>query len=160
MPRPIQPTARTPQTPLISIVYHPLGLFQKLSQSLRQEKFVEHPLIEVREKGGFIASGFAGSDKHSSLYEKVAEEAGGRPSQLEVEDVSALSEDAQGAEDEISEPEEDSLAGQIAVMRSGSVKKSQAESDDEDDDGDADVDQKSEMEATATAINFPLAVFM
>ena len=67
-----------------------------------------------------------------------------RDSQLEVEDVSALGEDAQGAEDEISEPEEDSLAGQMAMMRGGSVKKSQAETDDEDDDSDTDGDQKSD----------------
>ena len=46
-----------------------------------------------------------------------------RDSQLEVEDVSTSGEDAQGAEDEISEPEEDSLTGQMAIMRGGSVKK-------------------------------------
>ena len=45
-----------------------------------------------------------------------------RDSQLEVEDVSTSGEDAQGAEDEISEPEEDSLTGQMAIMRGGSVK--------------------------------------
>ena len=94
--------------------------------------------------GGFIASGFAGSDKNSGLYEKVAEEVSGRPSQLEVGDVSALGEDAQGAEDEISEPEEDSLAGQMAMMRGGSVKKFQAESEDDDDGNDTDGGQKSD----------------
>jgi len=55
--------------------------------------------------------------------------------------VSALGDDAQGAEDEISDPEEDSLAGQMAVMRGGTVKKRQAESDD-DDDSDTDGDEK------------------
>ena len=55
-----------------------------------------------------------------------------------------MGEDAQGAEDEISEPEEDSLAGQMAMMRGGSVKKSQAETDDEDDDSDTDGDQKND----------------
>ena len=45
-----------------------------------------------------------------------------------------MGEDAQGAEDEIVEPEEDSLAGQMAAVRGGSVKKRQAESDDDDDD--------------------------
>ena len=67
-----------------------------------------------------------------------------RDSQLEVEDVSALGEYAQGAEGDISEPEEDSLAGQMAMMRGGSVKKSQAETDDEDDDSDTDGDQKND----------------
>lgn len=61
---------------------------------------------------------------------------------LEVEDVAALGEEAQGAEDEISDPEEDSLAGQMAMMRGGSVKKRQMESDDEDE-SDTDGDQKS-----------------
>ena len=63
--------------------------------------------------------------------------------QLQVEDVSALGEDAQGAEDEISDPEEDSLAGQMAAMRGGAVKKRQAESDD-DDDSDTDGDEKGD----------------
>lgn len=64
--------------------------------------------------------------------------------QLEVKDVSALGEDAQGAEDEISDPEEDSLAGQMAAMRGGSVKKRQMESDDDDDDSDTDGDKKGD----------------
>lgn len=58
--------------------------------------------------------------------------------------MSALGEDAQGAEDEISDPEEDSLAGQMAVMRGGSVKKRQVESDDEEDDSDTDGDEKED----------------
>lgn len=57
--------------------------------------------------------------------------------------MSALGEDAQGEEDEISDPEEDSLAGQMAAMRGGSVKKNRAESDDEDDESDTDGDEKS-----------------
>jgi translocation protein SEC63 len=57
--------------------------------------------------------------------------------------VSALGEDAQGAEDDISEPEEDSLAGQMAMMRGGPVKKPQAESDEEDD-SDTDGDEKDD----------------
>ena len=67
-----------------------------------------------------------------------------RDSRLEVEDVSALGEDAQGAEDEILEPEEDCLAGQIAIMRGGTAKKRQAESDNEVDDIDTDGGQKSD----------------
>lgn len=43
--------------------------------------------------------------------------------QLKIDDVTALNADEQGAEDEISDPEEDSLAGQMAAMRGGSVKK-------------------------------------
>ena len=54
-------------------------------------------------------------------------------SQLEVKDVSVLGEDAQDAEDEISEPEEDSLAGQMAIMRGGSVQQRQVETDDDSD---------------------------
>ena len=55
-----------------------------------------------------------------------------------------MGEEAQGAEDDISDPEEDSLAGQMAMMRGGSVKKRQAGSDDEDDDSDTDGDEKHE----------------
>ena len=54
----------------------------------------------------------------------------------------ALGEDSQGAEDEISDPEEDSLAGQMAAIRGGAVKKRQAGSD--DDDSDTDGDEKGE----------------
>lgn len=51
-------------------------------------------------------------------------------------------------EDEISDPEEDSLAGQMAVMRGGSVKKRQAESDDESDtDGDEKSDNGSDSDS-------------
>ena len=53
-----------------------------------------------------------------------------------------LGEDSQGAEDEISDPEEDSLAGQMAAIRGGAVKKRQAGSD--DDDSDTDGDEKGE----------------
>jgi len=44
--------------------------------------------------------------------------------QLKVDDVSALKTEEQDIEDDISEPEEDSLAGQMALMRGGSVKRS------------------------------------
>ena len=37
--------------------------------------------------------------------------------------MSPLDEDAQGAEDEISEPEQDNLAGQMSIMRGGTAKK-------------------------------------
>jgi len=54
-----------------------------------------------------------------------------------------LGEGAQG-EDEISEPEEDSLAGQMATMRGEPVKKRQTESDDSDTDGDEEADDSSD----------------
>ena len=53
--------------------------------------------------------------------------------QLKIDDVSALDADERGdEEDDISDPEEDSLAGQMAVMRGHKVKPI-AESDDDDD---------------------------
>ncbi|CAE6471103.1 unnamed protein product [Rhizoctonia solani] len=57
---------------------------------------------------------------------------------LTVEDVSALTTEEAGAEDEISEPDEDTLAGQMAAMRGGAVKR-RAE-DDESDESDTDGD--------------------
>ncbi|KAF8495211.1 Sec63 Brl domain-containing protein [Russula emetica] len=62
----------------------------------------------------------------------IAEDAT-RDIQLRVEERTALNADEQYIEDEISDPEEDSLAGQMAAMRGESVKKShwQEESDDD-----------------------------
>lgn len=63
--------------------------------------------------------------------------------------MSALNEDEQDAEDEISEPEEDTLAGQMAAMRGGSVKKATVESDDEsstDDDNAENSDSSSDSD--------------
>jgi translocation protein SEC63 len=60
----------------------------------------------------------------------IAEDAA-RDLQLRVEEFAALNADEQPKEDEISDPEEDSLAGQMAAMRGGVVKKRQEESDDE-----------------------------
>ena len=51
--------------------------------------------------------------------------------QLKVDDVSRLSAEEKGAEDEISDPEEGTLAGQMAMMRGGGVKR--VESDEESD---------------------------
>jgi translocation protein SEC63 len=62
--------------------------------------------------------------------------------QLDVEDFSALNDDEKGSEDEISEPEEDSLAGQMAVMRGGKVKK-QDDEDESDDESGTDDDESS-----------------
>ncbi|KAG9091663.1 secretory subunit [Ceratobasidium sp. 370] len=61
---------------------------------------------------------------------------------LTVEDVSALSAEEAGAEDEISDPDEDTLAGQMAAMRGGAVKR--AADEDEDDESDTDGDESSD----------------
>jgi translocation protein SEC63 len=66
-----------------------------------------------------------------------------------VEEFTALNADEQHREDEISDPEEDSLAGQMAAMRGGSVKKHPEESDDEsstDYDGPAANDSSSDSD--------------
>lgn len=71
--------------------------------------------------------------------------------QLKVEDVSALKAEEQDVEDDISEPEEDSLAGQMALMRGGSVKKSEyhgESEDDEDDESSTDDDEDSGTESS------------
>ncbi|KAI6033822.1 translocation protein sec63 [Pisolithus microcarpus] len=52
---------------------------------------------------------------------------------LKIDDVSALNADEQHLEDEISDPEEDTLAGQMAAMRGGSVKKVPVAEEDSDD---------------------------
>lgn len=57
--------------------------------------------------------------------------------------------DDQASDDEISDPDEDSLAGQMAAMRGGAVKKIQDDSDDEsstDDDKDSSVDSDSDSD--------------
>ncbi|KAJ7743136.1 translocation protein sec63 [Mycena metata] len=51
---------------------------------------------------------------------------------MKIDDVSALTADERGDEDEISDPEEDTIAGQMAAMRGGSVKKSADEESDEE----------------------------
>jgi translocation protein SEC63 len=57
--------------------------------------------------------------------------------------VTALNADEQGAEDEISDPEEDSLAGQMAAMRGGSVKKVREYDEESDEESSTDDDQES-----------------
>ncbi|KAJ8085815.1 secretory subunit [Marasmius tenuissimus] len=65
---------------------------------------------------------------------------------LKIDDASAL--DTQDApEDEISDPEEDSLAGQMAAMRGGPVKKS--EQDESDEESSTDDDQESEDDSSS-----------
>jgi translocation protein SEC63 len=55
--------------------------------------------------------------------------------------MTALNADEQAAEDEISDPDEDSLAGQMAAMRGGSVKKQ--DHDESDEESSTDDDQES-----------------
>jgi len=78
----------------------------------------------------------------------IAED-GAKDLQLRVEEFAALNADEQHREDDISDPEEDSLAGQMAAMRGGPVKKRQEESDDEsstDDDEAAANDSSSDSD--------------
>ncbi|KIM62777.1 hypothetical protein SCLCIDRAFT_1175485 [Scleroderma citrinum Foug A] len=66
---------------------------------------------------------------------------------LKIEDASALNAEEQDREDEISDPEEDTLAGQMAAMRKAPVKKVPAVEEDSDDsstDGDRDDDDSSD----------------
>lgn len=51
---------------------------------------------------------------------------------LKIDDISALNAEEQTAEDEISDPEEDTLAGQMAAMRGGAVKRTLAPEGSED----------------------------
>lgn len=64
--------------------------------------------------------------------------------------MSALNADEQPSEDEISDPDEDSLAGQMTAMRGGKVKKipEKNESDDESstDDDESDDDSSSDSD--------------
>lgn len=66
-------------------------------------------------------------------------------SQLKIEDPPAVDNDP--SEDEISEPDEDTLAGQMAAMRGDKVKK-RVESDDSDESG-TDDDEESESDSSS-----------
>ena len=70
--------------------------------------------------------------------------------QLKIEDPPAVND--QESDDEISEPDEDSLAGQMAAMRGGKVKKRQDDEEDSDeesgtDDDDKDTDSSSDSDS-------------
>jgi len=54
---------------------------------------------------------------------------------LQVEDAAASGADAQDVEDDISDPDEDSLAGQMAALRGGSVKKHKDDDDSDEESG-------------------------
>ncbi|KAJ1308318.1 hypothetical protein OPQ81_004029 [Rhizoctonia solani] len=74
----------------------------------------------------FVSDTFVGDDLSMDLS-------------LTVEDVSALTTEEAGAEDEISDPDEDTLAGQMAAMRGGAVKR-RADDDESEDESDTDGD--------------------
>lgn len=66
--------------------------------------------------------------------------------QLKIEDVSVLGADEQGlAEDVISDPEEDTLAGQMALMKGAAVKK--VANDDSDEESSTDDDKESDSDS-------------
>ncbi|KAH8118300.1 Sec63 Brl domain-containing protein [Phellopilus nigrolimitatus] len=69
---------------------------------------------------------------------------------LKVDDVSQLSAEEQGVDDDISEPEEDSLAGQMAMMKGGSVKRSPVHDDESDDESGTDDDQESSSDSSSS----------
>lgn len=54
-----------------------------------------------------------------------------------------LNEDEQHEEDQISDPEEDTLAGQMAAMRGGAVKKVSYDSDESSTDDDEEAESES-----------------
>ncbi|KAF8590268.1 hypothetical protein K439DRAFT_1657419 [Ramaria rubella] len=78
----------------------------------------------------FISDTFIGEDVSQDLT-------------LKVEDLSLLNEDEQHEEDQISDPEEDTLAGQMAAMRGGSVKKVQDDSEESSTDDDEETASES-----------------
>ncbi|KAJ7746903.1 Sec63 Brl domain-containing protein [Mycena maculata] len=62
---------------------------------------------------------------------------------MKIDDLSALTADEQGDEDEISDPDEDTIAGQMVAMRGGAVKKSPTREDEESDEESSTDDDKS-----------------
>ncbi|KAI0751668.1 translocation protein sec63 [Daedaleopsis nitida] len=67
---------------------------------------------------------------------------------LKIEDPSVLATD-DNADDDISEPEEDSLAGQMALMRGGQVKKASQESDDDDESSTDDEEEEEKDDSSS-----------
>ncbi|KAJ7695116.1 Sec63 Brl domain-containing protein [Mycena rosella] len=62
---------------------------------------------------------------------------------MKIDDLSALTAEEQGDEDEISDPDEDSIAGQMTALRGGSVKKSSLEDEQSDEESSTDDDKSS-----------------
>ncbi|KAJ7089651.1 Sec63 Brl domain-containing protein [Mycena belliarum] len=63
---------------------------------------------------------------------------------MKIDDLSALNDDEQDDEDEISEPDEDTIAGQMTALRGGSVKKAGQEDEESDDESSTDDDKSSD----------------
>ncbi|KAF7317954.1 J domain-containing protein [Mycena kentingensis (nom. inval.)] len=80
-----------------------------------------------------VSDSFVGEEAHTDII-------------MKIDDVSALNADEQGQEDEISDPEEDTIAGQMAMMRGGNVKKI-AEDEESDDESSTDDDQESDSDS-------------
>ena len=55
--------------------------------------------------------------------------------------------DDQGSDDDISDPDEDTLAGQMAAMRGGSVKKIRSQDEESDDESSTDDDKDSSADS-------------
>lgn len=64
---------------------------------------------------------------------------------MKIEDFSALTADEKQSEDDISDPDEDTLAGQMAAMRGGKVKRIEAS----DDESSTDDDQKESSDSSS-----------
>lgn len=67
--------------------------------------------------------------------------------QLQLDDPATLTAEERGAEDEISDPEEDTLAGQMAALRGGATKPSVAGESDDDESG-TDDDEESASDSS------------
>ncbi|KAI0687349.1 translocation protein sec63 [Earliella scabrosa] len=68
---------------------------------------------------------------------------------LKIDDPAVLASDDANAEDEISDPEEDSLAGQMALMRGGAVKKSGAGEEESDEESSTDDDEEEKGDSSS-----------
>lgn len=69
--------------------------------------------------------------------------------QLKIDDPETLTADERGAEDEISDPEEDSLAGQMAALRGGAVKPIGAGDEESDEESGTDDDDESGSDSSS-----------
>ncbi|KAI1788927.1 translocation protein sec63 [Ganoderma leucocontextum] len=69
---------------------------------------------------------------------------------LKIDDPAVLDADDANDDDDISDPEEDSLAGQMALMRGGSVKMLPGEEEDDDDESSTDDDEEEESDDSSS----------
>ncbi|KAJ7050551.1 Sec63 Brl domain-containing protein [Mycena amicta] len=77
-----------------------------------------------------VSDSFVGEETHQDIA-------------MKIDDVSALNADERGEDDEISDPDEDTIAGQMAMMRGGNVKKIEAEEEESEEESSTDDDQSS-----------------